>query len=94
MTSPLSATKFLNANNNDAVRNLSLKERLSGICTRTLRKQVLEYIKFTQRVPLTQDFLPNNDEMELYRLVSLCLQRETLFALPARLAESTSPRRQ
>ena len=70
-------------NNNDAVRNLSLKERLSPLCTRTLRKQVLEYIKFTQRIPLTQDFLPNEDEMELYRLVSLYLQRETLFALPA-----------
>ena len=75
--------QFLNGNTNDAVRNLSLRERLAGICTRTLRKQVLEYIRFTQRVPLTQDFLPNNDEMELYRLISLYLQREALFALPA-----------
>ena len=75
--------QFLNSNTDDAVRNLSLRERLTGICTRTLRKQVLEYIKFTQRVPLTQDFLPNPDEMELYRLVSLYLQRQTLFALPA-----------
>ncbi len=75
--------QFLNGTNSEAVRNLSLKERLSGICTRTLRKQVLEYIKFTQRVPLTQDFLPNSDEQELYFLVSQYLQRETLFALPA-----------
>jgi adenine-specific DNA-methyltransferase len=75
--------QFLNGANSEAVRNLSLKERLAGICTRTLRKQVLEYIKFTQRVPLTQDFLPTDDEQELYRLVSQYLQRETLYALPA-----------
>ncbi len=75
--------QFLNANKNEATRDLSLKERLSGICTRTLRKQVLEYVKFTQRVPLTQDFLPTAGEQELYRLVSDYLQRETLFALPA-----------
>ena len=75
--------QFLNPTRNEATRNLSLKERLSNICTRTLRKQVLEYVKFTQRVPLTQDFLPTNSEQELYRLVSGYLQRETLFALPA-----------
>ncbi len=75
--------QFLNPTRNEATRNLSLKERLSNICTRTLRKQVLEYVKFTQRVPLTQDFLPTASEQELYRLVSGYLQRETLFALPA-----------
>jgi len=75
--------QFLNTSRNEAARNLSLKERLRTICTRTLRKQVLEYVKFTQRVPLTQDFLPTESEQELYRLVSSYLQRETLFALPA-----------
>lgn len=75
--------QFINSNRSEAARNLSLKERLSNICTRTLRKQVLEYVKFTQRVPLTQDFLPTEGEQELYRLVSAYLQRETLFALPA-----------
>ena len=75
--------QFLNTNRNEAARDLSLKERLSTICTRTLRKQVLEYVKFTQRVPLTQDFTPNDDEQKLYQHVSDYLQRETLFALPA-----------
>ncbi len=58
---------FASGNASEAVRNLSLKERLAGICTRTLRKQVLEYIKFTQRVSLTQDFLSTDDEQELYQ---------------------------
>jgi adenine-specific DNA-methyltransferase len=64
-------------------RNLSLKERLKPLCTRTLRKQVLEYIRFTQRVPLTQDFVPTDDEQRLYDFVSAYLQRDVLFALPA-----------
>jgi adenine-specific DNA-methyltransferase len=65
-------------------RNLSLKDRLKPVCTRTLRKQVLEYIRFTQRVPLTQDFLPTDDEQKLYEMVSAYLQRDVLFALPAK----------
>jgi SNF2 family DNA or RNA helicase len=64
-------------------RNLSLKDRLKPLCIRTLRKQVLEYIRFTQRVPLTQDFIPTDDEQRLYDYVSAYLQREVLFALPA-----------
>lgn len=31
------------------------------ICTRALRKQVTEYILFTKRVPITQEFLPTSD---------------------------------
>jgi adenine-specific DNA-methyltransferase len=70
-------------NGNEADRNYDLKERLKPVCTRTLRKQVLEYIRFTQRIPLTQDFLPSDDEQHLYDLVSSYLQRNILFALPA-----------
>ena len=70
-------------NGSEDNRNYDLKERLKPICIRTLRKQVLEYIRFTQRVPLTQDFLPSDDEQRLYDLVSSYLQRDILFALPA-----------
>ena len=35
-----------------------LKERLQPICKRTLRKQVLEYIKYTNRHALVQEFVP------------------------------------
>ena len=67
---------------NEIQRNVGLKDRLKDICTRTLRKQVLEYVRFTQRIPITQDFIPTDAELELYQLVSAYLQRPTLFALP------------
>lgn len=66
-----------------ASRNGELKRRLSPICTRTLRKQVMEYVPFTKRVPLTQEFLPTDAEHQLYESVSSYLQRDSLFALPS-----------
>jgi ERCC4-related helicase len=60
----------------------SLKERLKPVCQRTLRKQVLEYIKFTNRIPITQEFYPTQEEQRLYDLVSEYLQRPNLYALP------------
>jgi len=68
---------------NEALRNGELKLRLEPLCVRTLRKQVTEYVPFTKRVPITQDFLPSDAEHELYERVSAYLQRECLFALPA-----------
>src|SRR3990167_4655654 len=60
----------------------NLKERLKPICIRTLRRQVLEYVKYTNRMAITQEFVPSPDEQRLYDLVSAYLQRENLFALP------------
>ncbi|MBW1850345.1 MAG: DEAD/DEAH box helicase family protein [Deltaproteobacteria bacterium] len=67
----------------NTLRNEELKQRLGPICIRTLRKQVMEYVPFTRRVPITQEFLPSDAEHELYERVSSYLQRESLFALPA-----------
>lgn len=64
-------------------RNTVLRQRLNPICKRTLRKQVLEYIRFTARIPLTQEFLPTDAEQQLYEEVSSYLQRHELFALPS-----------
>jgi superfamily II DNA/RNA helicase len=64
-------------------RNSDLRSRLQPVCIRTLRKQVVEYIPFTRRVPITQDFLPSDAEQGLYEAISEYLQREQLFALPA-----------
>lgn len=61
----------------------SLRARISPICQRTLRKQVTEYIRYTNRVSLTQDFTPTDDEVNLYEAVSTYLQRPEAFALPA-----------
>lgn len=59
-----------------------LRNRLQPICKRTLRRQVLEYIKYTERKPLVQEYFPNEDEVTLYNLVSLYLQTPKLYALP------------
>ncbi len=64
-------------------RNTDLRDRLLPICTRTLRKQVVEYIPFTRRVPVTQDFRPGDEEHALYEAISAYLQRDGLIALPA-----------
>ena len=61
----------------------TLKARLRPICHRTLRRQVLPYIKYTQRLPLVQEFIPEESEERLYHFVSDYLQRENLQALPA-----------
>ncbi|KAB0670091.1 DEAD/DEAH box helicase [Oryzomonas sagensis] len=60
-----------------------LKERLKPLCKRTLRRQVLEYVKYTNRHALVQEFTPTDDEQRLYDLVSEYLQGQTLYALPA-----------
>ena len=60
----------------------SLRERLQPICKRTLRRQVLEYIKYTKRIAILQEFFPSKDEQALYDLVSDYLARPTLYALP------------
>jgi ERCC4-related helicase len=61
----------------------SLRERLKPICQRTLRRQVLEYIPFTNRIALVEEFIPSEPEQKLYNLVSDYLQRANLYALPA-----------
>lgn len=61
-----------------------LKERLKTVCQRTLRRQVLEYVKYTNRIPITQEFYPTEEEQRLYDLVSDYLQRPSLYALPSR----------
>lgn len=60
----------------------ALRARLRPICQRTLRRQVLEYVPYTNRVPITQDFTPTSDEMKLYELVSDYLQRPDAAGLP------------
>ena len=48
----------------------ALRDRLKPICQRTLRRQVLEYIPFTNRIALVEEFIPSEPEQKLYNLVS------------------------
>jgi ERCC4-related helicase len=59
-----------------------LKRRLEPICKRTLRRQVEQYINYTKRTCILQEFTPREDEQKLYDLVSDYLQRPNLYALP------------
>jgi len=61
---------------------LELKNRLKPICIRTLRRQVLEYVPYTERKPITQKYMPTDQEIELYAGMSEYLRREKLYALP------------
>ena len=61
----------------------TLKARLKPMCFRTLRRQVTAYIPYTKRLPLVQEFTPEEAEDRLYNLVSDYLRRENLQALPA-----------
>jgi len=60
-----------------------LKVRLAPICHRTLRRQVLEYVPFTKRHALVEEFTPTESEDRLYAEVSAYLQRDNLQALPS-----------
>lgn len=60
-----------------------LKGRLKPVCHRTLRRQVLEYIRYTNRIPITQEFVPTDAEQKLYDMVSDYLRRPSLQALPS-----------
>jgi adenine-specific DNA-methyltransferase len=60
-----------------------LRDRLKPLCHRTLRRQVTAYVPYTQRLPLVEDFIPEEAEDRLYDLVTEYLQRENLQALPA-----------
>ena len=67
-----------------------LRQRLSGFCKRTLRNQVTEYIRYTERRTITRPFTPSDDEHALYEAVSGFLQRPDSYALPQRQRHLTA----
>lgn len=73
--------QFIRADN-EIERDMLLRERLGPVCTRTLRKHVTEYVRYTERLPVTQEFYPSDEEQRLYDEVSAYLHRDVLAALP------------
>lgn len=59
-----------------------LKRRLDQFVHRTLRKDVLEYIPYTERHALTVPFTPSDEEQQLYDLINSYLQRDFSYAFP------------
>ena len=68
----------------------ALRQRLSIFCKRTLRNEVMEYIRYTERRPITRPFKPTDQEHSLYESVSDFLQREDSYALPQRQRHLTA----
>lgn len=61
-----------------------LKERMASFVKRTLRKNVLEYVRYTERKTITQEFMPTVAEFALYEQISEFLRKESSYALPKR----------
>ncbi len=70
---------FINRGDTDELRT-----RLSPYVKRTLRKDVLEYIRYTRRHTITQNYRLNDDEYALYMAVSDFLAKGKSYALPKR----------
>ena len=65
--------------------NLSeLKSRMAKFIKRTLRKNVLGYVRYTERKTITQEFMPSDAEQQLYEAISDFLHKETIYTLPKR----------
>ena len=60
-----------------------LRQRIEKLYTRTLRRDVREYINYTKRLPLTQKFNATDQEQELYQAVSDFLRRDDIYSVPA-----------
>jgi SNF2 family DNA or RNA helicase len=60
----------------------SLRTRLAPICMRTLRRQVQQYVPYTARRAIVEEFTPSAEERELSGLVADYLRRPNLKALP------------
>jgi superfamily II DNA or RNA helicase len=63
-------------------RAADLRARLAPVVVRTLRRQVKEYVRFTARRSMVEDFAPSPEEQALYDRVSDYLRREDSLAIP------------
>jgi len=75
---PSFRTQYMNSGGDLA----ELRERLQSFCWRTLRSQVLEYVKFTERRLITRPFTPTEQEHDLYLRVSEFLMSDGNYSLP------------
>ena len=68
----------------DKAKYGELKGRIAHIIHRTLRNQVEEYVNFTKRTALVQEYYPSQAEIDLYQQVSDYLMREGTYGVPER----------
>lgn len=61
---------------------VGLRSRIAPLCKRTLRRQVQQYVPYTARKAIVQEFTPSSEEQLLSSLVADYLRRPNLKALP------------
>lgn len=76
---PSFRTQYINYGGDTA----GLRDRLKAFCWRSLRSQVVEFVRYTERRLITRPFKPTEQEHKLYEAVSNYLKREETFALPS-----------
>lgn len=59
-----------------------LRSRIAPFFHRTLRRQVLEYIKYTKRIALTETYTPSDEEQSFYDDFTAWLATPNLYSLP------------
>ena len=73
-------TQFVQTNREQAFAGL--RARIAPICIRTLRRQVQQYVPYTARRAIVEEFTPSTEERALSNLVADYLRRPNLKALP------------
>jgi superfamily II DNA or RNA helicase len=73
-------SQFITQNKEQAFN--SLRTRIAPICMRTLRRQVQQYVSYTARRAIVEEFTPSSEERALSALVADYLRRPNLKALP------------
>lgn len=82
-TSPKVFSERYNAvTTRDSSRYGELRSRLIKIIHRTLRKQVKEYVNYTKRTAILEDYIPSDAEQTLYDELNVYLQRDDSYGIP------------
>ena len=67
-----------------------LRRRIAPLFTRTLRRDVREYINYTNRHALTQKFQATDNEQQLYSELSEFLRRDDIYSVPTQQRKLTT----
>lgn len=84
------SAKSFRSNYGSGDNNSDLRDRLQNVYIRTLRKDVKEYINYTNRLPLTQNFDTTDVEFELYQEISEFLRRDDIYSVPRQQKKLTT----
>lgn len=76
------STQYNKVSMRDEATYGELRRRILPIVHRTLRSQVQAYVKYTNRIPIVQEYIPSDDEIALSELINVYLERPKSYGLP------------